>query len=204
MTIAGILTQDQASEENLAASVKQWVYQNVIQPYNTKIPNDGMQLQGDGTWKAIQSGLQVIAAGPTDDSLYEFVPIVGYVIDDKENSKDPEPTGMGDGANWEYRSVGLCCLPGLTVGTDGTFMANRKSQFALRGAMANAFLRAKILPIVDSTATPTDNLYPQIGYAEIVQSYFVTMSKDMTALLDAHKLRFDCHIEIRWAVAGTN
>jgi hypothetical protein len=83
-------------------------------------------------------------------------------------------------------------------------MANRKSQLVLRGLMANAFLRAKILPIVDSTASPVSNLYPQIGYAEIIQSYFVTMSKDMTALLDAHKLRFDCHIELRWAVAGTN
>lgn len=204
MAIAGILTQSQASEENLAASVKQWIYQNVILPYNTAIPNDGMQLQGDGSWKSIKSGIQVIMGGPTDDSLYEFVPIVGYVIDDKENSKDPEPTGMGDGANWEYRSVGMCCLPGLTVGSDGTFMANRKSQFILRGLMANAFLRAKILPIVDSTATPSGNLFPQLGYAEIKQAYFVTMSKDITALLDAHKLRFDCHIEIRWAVAGTN
>lgn len=208
MSISGVLTQAQASESNLAASIKQWLYQNCVGPYNTAASsaglNNGLQLQGDGSWKSDNLGLTIMYAGPTDDALYEHVPAVGYLIDDKAAGKDPEPTGCGDMANWEYRSVGFCFLPTLKVTTDVKgIQSDRHSQFLLRSSAVNALLRTKILPIVDSTAAPTNPL-PQIGYAEIVRANIFVTPHDVISLLNTHKLRFDANIELRWAVQGTN
>ncbi len=208
MAIAGILTQAQATDNNLAASVKQWLYNNVVTPYNSAATglslNAGMQLQSDGTWKDDGLGLTIMYAGPTDGDFYEHVPVVAYLLDNKQQSKDPEPTGIGDGANWEYRTIGFCFLPSVFMSSDGAgFQSDRKSQFLLKSLANNAILRAKILPIVDSTAI-VGNVAPQIGYAEIVKADVHVMPRDVIQLLSVHKLRFDMDIEIRWAVQGTN
>ncbi len=200
--IAGILTQAQACDINLATSIKQWLYVQVVEPYNTAYPNQGASLQNNGTWKADTNGLGLLESLPDDKAIYERVPCVTYCIDLKPG-KNPLPTGAGDGASWEYRGISLVCLPSLTINTDGTVQADRASQWALKSLVNNAVLRANVLPIVDHSQAQSGGLYPQIGYAEISSQQLHGMEK-IAQMLDANKYRFDVTLDIRWAVSTTN
>lgn len=202
MAIAGILTQAQASDVNLVTSIKQWLYTQVVQPYNTAYPNQGASLQNDGTWKADTAGLGLIESLPDDKSIYERVPCIAYCIDLKPAPKST-PTGAGDGANWEYRGISLVCLPAITISSDGTIQASRANQWALKSYVSNAILRTHVMPIVDHAQAQSGGVYPQIGYAELYDQQYHGMEK-IAQMLDANKYRFDVTFNVRWAVSTTN
>lgn len=202
MLISGILTQTQASDVNLATSIKQWLYTQVVEPYNAAYPNQGASLQNDGTWEADTAGLGLIESLPDDKAIYERVPCVAYCIDLKPAPKSVV-TGAGDGADWEYRGISLVCLPAITISTDGTIQASRANQWALKSLISNAILRTHVLPIVDHSQAQVGGLYPQIGYAEMLDQQYHGMEK-ISQMLDANKYRFDVTFNIRWAVSTTN
>jgi hypothetical protein len=207
--IAGILSQSQASDLNLATSIKQWLFSQVVTPYNAAAVaqglNQGASLQADGSWKTDANGLGLIEALPDDKSVYERVPIVAYSLDSK-SAKSPLPTGLGDGANWEWRSATICCLPAVSVSSDTTgqvVQANRAAQWLLKTYLTNAILRANTLPIVDHSQAQVGGLFPQIGYAEIKGQQIHSMER-VAQMLDANKYRFDVIFDLRWAVSTTN
>lgn len=203
MAIAGILTQSQASDMNLATSVKQWLFAQIVNPYNTANPNQGASLQNDGTWKSDTNGLGLIEGLPDDKAIYERVPVIAYCIDLKP-TKEPLPTGAGDGANWEHRGISLVCLPAINVSPlDGTIQPSKADQWVLKSFVTNAILRANVVPIVDHSQALVAGYYPQIGYAEMHGQQIHGMEK-ISQMLDANKYRFDVTFDLRWAVATTN
>jgi hypothetical protein len=206
MSISGILTQAQATDINLATSVRQWLINNVVTPYNTEALaaglNQGMGMQPDGTWKADTNGLGIIEGLPDDKSIYERVPVIAYSLDYKL-PKAPYPTGMGDGAAYEYRSVSIVCLPAISSGSDGVIQASRQSQWILKTHLANAVSRANVLPIVDHSQGIVAGNYPQIGYAELHNQRIHGMER-VAQMLDANRLRFDVQFDLCWAVTTTN
>ncbi len=206
MAIAGVLTQAQASDLNLVTSIQQWLFNEVVGPYNTAAAaaslNQGMSMQHNGTWVADTNGLGLMPGMPDDKNIYERVPTLAYGIDAKA-VKAPVPTGMGDGSQWEWRSVSVCCLPAISAATDGTIQADRLAQFVLKGVVANAVTRTNIIPIVDRSQAPVSGQYPQIGYAEVHNQQVVDLNK-IAQILDANRYRFDVLFDIRWAVQTTN
>ena len=209
MSIAGILSQAQATDINLATSISQWLFNNVVTPYNSAAIsvgiNQGMAMQRDGTWKSDNLGLGIVAGAPDDQSIYERVPSIAYSLDYKV-PKSPHSLGMGDGAFWEYRSVSICCLPAVSASADAadqSIQTSRQSQWLLKTAISNAITRSNILPIVDHSQAKVGGNYPQIGYAEILGQKIHSMEK-IAQMLDANRLRFDAFFEIRWAVTTTN
>jgi hypothetical protein len=206
MPIVGILSQDQASDINLATSIQQWLMTQVKVAYDTAASaaslNAGVNLQGDGTWKANAIGLYIANGTPDDLAIYEQVPVVAYNLD-ASPPKSPVPTGMGDGAQYEYRSVKLCCLPAVTVGSDGTIQPNNSAQWILKSFINNAILRANIMPIVDHSASKVGGFYPQIGYAEIRDQKINSMDK-IAELLGTNKFRFDVSFTLCYGVSTTN
>lgn len=205
MTIASILTQAQAAEINIETSIRQWLYSQVVQPYNTAATaqglNQGMTLKADGTYVADTLGLGLMDASPEDRSVYERVPVLAYSLDVKAG-KDPIPTGMGDGAQWEYTCVRVCCIP--AVSTDGQkIQADRVSMRLLKTYMKDAITRANIMPIVDHSQSPVNGLYPQVGYAEICNRQVLSMDR-LLQMLDDNRLRFDVLFDLRFGVATTN
>jgi hypothetical protein len=205
MSIAGILSQTQASDINLATSIQQWLYTQVVQPYDAAISGlpfaSGQTLNSDGSYTADSNGLGVMPGMPDDESIYQRVPVVAYNIDDTM-PKAPTPMGMGDGASMEYRTVHLVCLPAVIASTDGV-QPSFQAQLLLKTFLLNAISRANFMPIVDHSQGATGGLFPQIGYAEIHGQRPHSLY-NIKEILGANRFRFDYSFELWWAVSTTN
>lgn len=205
MSIAGILSQTQASDINLATSIQQWLYTQVVGPYNTAAAGQpfvqGQTLNSNGSYTADNNGLGIMPGLPDDASIYQRVPVVAYTMDDIM-PKPPKSTGMGDGAAWEYRAVHLVCLPAVIASTSG-IQSTFQAQLLLKTFLLNAISRANIMPIVDHSQGATGGLFPQIGYAEIHNQRPHSLY-NIQELLGASRFRFDFSFELWWAVSTTN
>lgn len=179
MPLNAILTNVQGHDFNLVRSIRQYLTQAVKASYDTEATalglNQGMTVTLNGQQQADTLGLGVIDARFDDPSLTKRVPSVSFRLDDGRATKDVKAIGMGDGANWEWRSVKLTCVPAVTVSNDAgkTLEADARSFYVLQTHVRNAFQRTFTMPIVDGFATPdTNGLYPQIGIAYIENVQF--------------------------------
>jgi hypothetical protein len=176
MNVNGIMTNAQGSDVNFQTSVSQYL-QTVVKPaYDTAALaasiDQGTQVLLDGTLSKDTFGLKVIDALIDDPDTMKRAPLVAFRINDSEAVKESEPTGMGDGSNWEWCSISLTCVPAVTVTNDASgqpvLNPNAMSAYLLNTAVRNAFSRTLTLPIVDRTQTPTNNVYPQVSFAYII------------------------------------
>ena len=168
--VNNVLTTAQASDANLVCSIWQYLVTKVKVPYDAAATtaglNAGYALNKNGTYAIDAMGLGVLDAEIDQDDLYKRVPVVAYTLD-SHTAKSPESTGCGDGANYEYRTVKLTCVPTITLTADGIQSPSRFAYLTLKTVVWNAIGRSFIMPIVDSTQAKVNGLYPNIGYAEI-------------------------------------
>jgi hypothetical protein len=75
---------------------------------------------------------------------------------------------MGDGANWEYRSIKLTCVPAIDVAADGSISSSRIAALLLKDMAWGVIGRCFIIPYVNYYAPKVNGLYQEIGYMEIV------------------------------------
>lgn len=207
MSVDAILTQDQASDLNLATSIQQYLKTDVVAPYNAAATSAGLsagvQTMADGTFGPDTLGLGVMSASPEDAALYERVPTIGYVLD-FVGGRPSRAAGAGDMANVETRSVKLCCLPVVRVSADSKSAdPQRLAQWILKSAVENAILRKQTtIPIVDHAGSQVGGNYPAVGYAWIDNARIASMER-LGDLLDIHRYRFDVMFDLRWYVAAT-
>lgn len=165
-----VMTPLQASDMNIVASLWQFLYQNVKIPYDIAALaaglNQGLTLNQNGTYTPDTTGLGLLDTDIDRDDFYQRVPVVGFVLDDIR-TRHSTPTGAGDGANNEWRSVLLRAVPALRTAPDGTQAPDKMAHRMLKTYLWNAIGRSFIMPIVDNSQARVSNKFPQIGYAEI-------------------------------------
>jgi hypothetical protein len=150
------------------------IYTSIKGPYDIAAAAagllDGLQLNKDSSYTDDSQGLGILSMDTDADGLFKRVPVVGYGLDTTGSAPKPKVLGVGDGANWEYHKVLLQCVPTVNQSTDTnlTQSTNRLAIMLLQTAVWNAVGRQYSFPIVDSTQPPFNGLYPQIGYAEIL------------------------------------
>lgn len=171
---SGVLTNAQGSFSNLQTSLWQHIFTKIKTQYDAEASSRGLQsglvLNTDGSYTADALGLGILDIDKDSDGIFKRVPCVGYGLDTVGGMRAPKSIGAGDGANWEYHKVILQCVPIVNVATDTyqTQSANRLAIMVLQTAVWNAVGRSFSFAIVDSTASRTNGLYPEIGYAEIL------------------------------------
>lgn len=205
----GILPQDVATDVNLSQSLKQWLYQKIKLPYDTQATalslNNGYQWQADGTWIPDNNGTYIVEGnGPTDPRLWERMPCVMYQIDDVKATRLPKPTGCGDGANYEFIPILLCCVPPPLIATDGTAEPDTFTRAVFKTCVRNAVQRSWRLPIVDRSQGQTAGLYPVVGFADIMDQRIIAMPNELKQMQVNKRERFDATFTLRWPVVYTN
>jgi len=202
----GILSNAQGSDYNINLSLWQWIFTKVKTPYDIAAPlkgiNTGVQTNRDGTFVQDNLGLGIIQCdgGNLDNpDVFKRLPTVAYCLDDGRGVAEPKATGIGDGANIECRSIGIRCVPAVKVASDNTLSADENAIALLKTTVWNAFGRSLIIPIVDSTQTPVNGLYPQIGYAEILRPTLPRRPRFKDSLI-VDRRDFDLTLELRLQV----
>jgi hypothetical protein len=198
----GTLTNAQATDLNLLFSIDQFLLQYVKAPYDAASAaqgiNQGIQTQRDGSVVAATGGIAIFEDEVDNPDLFKRAPSITYQLDDGRPTKESVPTGLGDGANYEWRSVKLRCVPAVKVATDGTQTPDKSALTLLKSIIRNAFDRRLILPVVDGTQSPVNGLYPQIGYAEIKGFQLLRRGAFKDALVIDHR---DFDVEFTLKVA---
>jgi hypothetical protein len=204
MAVYGILPNRYGTYENFNTSLWQLIFSQIKATYDAAAAAYGLQnglvLSKDSTYIADGLGLGILDMDTDADGLFKRIPVVGYGLDTMGSSKPPKVTGAGDGANWEYHKVFFQCVPIVNTATDSnqTQSTNRLAIMALQTAVWNVVGRQFSFPIVDSTGTRVNQLYPQVGYAEILEP---TMPR-RPAYKDALVIdRRDFNIEFNFRVA---
>jgi len=155
---------------NFTASIWQYLFLQLKTQYDTAALaaglNQGYTLQKNGLYTTDNLGLGILDSDIDRDDLYKRVPVVGYEVDDSQ-AKAPVSTGMGDGANWEYRSYKLTCVPAVDIALNGTVTPSRIGYLLLKDMAWAVIGRCFIIPYVDYYSGLTKGLYPQISYMEI-------------------------------------
>lgn len=205
----GILPQNVATDVNLSTSIKQWLYTQVKLNYDTQSAalglNNGYQLQSDGTWATDNNGMFIFeGSGPTDPKLFERLPCIMYQIDDVKGTKLPKSTGCGDGANYEFIPILLCCVPPPLIAVDQSAQPDTYTRAVMKSLLRNAILRAYHIPIVDRSQAKVSGLYPQVGIAEIQEPRIIAMPNELKQLMVTKRERFDVTFTIKWPVITTN
>lgn len=174
MAVAGVMPNALGTYQNLNTSLWQFIYTSIKGPYDIAAAaaglNNGLQLNKDSSYTVDNFGLGILSMDTDSDGLFKRVPNIGYGLDTTGQSPKPTSTGAGDGANWEYHKVLFQCVPVVNQATDpnATQSTIRLATMILQTAVWNAAGRSYSFPIVDSTQPRISNLYPQVGYAEIL------------------------------------
>jgi hypothetical protein len=173
MAVFGVLPNIYGSYQNLNSSLWQMIYQSIKIPYDAASAlaglNTDLQLSKDSTYVNDGKGMGILDMDTDADGLFKRVPVVGYGLDTTGGAPPPKTTGAGDGANWEWHKVLFQCVPVVNQSTDSnlTQSTNRLAIMILQTAVWNAVGRTFSFPIVDSTQPRVNNMFPQVGYAEI-------------------------------------
>lgn len=173
--------------QNVLYSVEDFIYQNVVVPYNSAVT---------GTTHASQ--LAIMIDDPDDDSIIAKVPVIVMEMP-TDSSGMPPATGMGDGMVWKSKQFYLRVYPALD--TDATTGAQKPSikATAVLESLFEYLSTALTLPIYDFTQTPKT----VVNGAYIVESRRLHMGGKATMLaLDKH--RFDYVLEIKYPLTTLN
>jgi hypothetical protein len=174
MATYGVLPNIYGTYQNLNSSLWQMIYTQIKMPYDSAAAAAGLlnalQLNKDSSYTEDGHGLGILDMDTDADGLFKRVPVVGYGLDTVGASPKPKVLGTGDAANWEYHKVLFQCVPTVNQANDSnlTQSTNRLAIMLLQTAVWNAVGRSYSFQIVDSTQAQVSNLYPQIGYAEIL------------------------------------
>lgn len=206
MAVYGVLPNSYGTFANLNSSLWQWLYQSVKIPYDVAAAeafmNAGLQLSKDSTYNADGKGLGILDMDTDADGLFKRVPCIGYGLDTIGGSPKPKPLGTGDSANWEYHKVLFQCVPVVNVASDtnATQSTNRLAIMLLQTAVWNAVGRSFSFPLVDSTQPRVNNMYPQIGYAEILNPMIPKRPTYKDALV-IDRRDFNVEFDFRFGIA---
>jgi len=155
---------------NYVASIWQYLFTQLKAEYDTASLaaglNQGYALQKNGIYLVDTNGLGILDTDFDQDTFYKRVPVIGYTVDEGQ-AKSPISTGMGDGANWEWRNIKLTCVPTVNIAVDGTTTPSRISYLLLKDMAWALIGRSFIIPYVDYYSGKIDGLYQQIGYMQI-------------------------------------
>jgi hypothetical protein len=206
MSATGVLANAQGTYQNLNTSIWQFIYTTVKTTYDSQAAtaglNNGLQLAKDGSYKLDGFGLGILDMDTDADGIFKRIPNIGYGLDTTGGQRPPHSTGAGDGANWEYHKVHLQCVPVVNIANDATSTqsTNRLAMMILQSCIWNAVGRSYSFPIVDSTGVRVNSLYPQIGYAEILNPQMPARPTYKDALV-IDRRDFNVHFDFRVAIA---
>jgi hypothetical protein len=203
----GVMTTAQASDSNILVSLWQHIYQNIKVPYDIAALNAGLSqgvtLIRDGTYVPDALGLGIIDEDIDRDDFFSRVPAVGYEFDDS-TARTPRATGLGDGANYEYRSVRFRAIPAIKLAVDNTTQSPDKvAHRLLKDAVWNAIGRRFKIDIVDGTQPLVNNKFPVVGYAEIKRPEFARQPSFKNQLI-IDRRDFDLTFQLKLAVATSD